>query len=133
VIYPVDPRNLEYVWPEVKKLIGPAVQLTGEYSLFHVYDYIDRRTWQLWVYDKGEGIEAAFTLEVINYPLKKTIRIIHAGGSNLDLWRDQILVALEDYAFQIKADTIDLVGRKGWIKKLADLGDYTVYTMTRRL
>lgn len=77
---------------------------------------------QLWVIT-NEGVAiGACTTEVIAYPSKKRIRIVTLGGSDFEKWAVLLDAILIGWAKENGAEGSEVFVRKGFIRKLADLG-----------
>lgn len=100
--------NAHYLQPAVDRNSG--TMLLEDYKAGVLAEKL-----QLWA---GEGFAAV--TEVINYPQRRTVVVLLAGG---DL--DAILgegSELEQFAEIVGATAIEIVGRKGWARVLRDRG-----------
>ena len=52
----------------------------------------------------------------------RTFNIVGLGGARFDEWRDEGDRVLRAWARSVDAPVVQLIGRRGWVKKLADLG-----------
>ena len=82
--------------------------LDGEYFLFLV---------------RKEGLPiAAVVFAVNNFSNRSAVNILFAGGSDLQLWRSEILRKAETWGKEIGASVVYVPGRKGWRRELAPEG-----------
>ena len=112
----VPSQDVWKVWPEVKTLIGPAVETMGTHGVEDVHKLIMDRDWQLWI-SRGKTIEAACITQINDLPKIKICRIVLVAGTNMDSW----LHFEEHIAEWAKSQGCKkLVGelRKGWQRKL---------------
>ena len=90
----------------------------GEYTLDDIWDIVASGEGQLWHNDEFSGVT-----QVIDYPQKKVV-LVHLAGGDLDA----LLKAagpggdLEKFAKIVGADGIEIVGRRGWVRAMADIG-----------
>jgi hypothetical protein len=63
---------------------------------------------------QGQQILAAFVTEVVQYPRKRSIRIVLAGGEGPEKWKHQLRAVLRQGARAVGATTVELFGRPGW-------------------
>jgi len=85
----------------------------------NLLDGILKKDMQLWISWKDK-VESAVLTQIIEYPKFKVCRWFLAGGSKLHLWLDEMTKQVEEWSKQNNCKRIELVGRRGWIKKLKD-------------
>ena len=121
----INTKDIDLVWPLVAEYLHSAVQeANGEYDLQDIYDALQKNMMRLWVtYDDFGIVKAAAVCTINFFPHKKICFIMFTGGVNVDEWcTDQTLSAIESWAKENGASTMQVFGRKGWIKKLKPLG-----------
>lgn len=102
-----------------KPRLQAALDRAGdEYTLDDIWDIVASGEGQLWHNDEFSGVT-----QVIDYPQKKVV-LVHLAGGDLEA----LLKAagpggdLEKFAEIVGADGIEIVGRRGWVRAMADLG-----------
>lgn len=85
---------------------------------------------QFWCVINEEGIKNVTVTEIIQYSNFKTLHIITTTGENFEEY-SHCHKALEDYAKEINAKSIEFWGRKGWLRKLKPMGYKESYTVMR--
>lgn len=100
---------------------APYLQAAIEYDRSRGYDLSDIKDrvmlgdLQLW-----RGDDWAAVTEVLNYPRRRTVLIHLAGGKLTSMV--QANDDLEEFARVMGADYIEIIGRKGWARRLRDMG-----------
>ena len=70
-------------------------------------------------YEKQDGVVVTqFTV----YPRKKVFTILLCCGDHLNKWYSPLFEMLYSFANVNKCDLAEVVGRKGWVRKLKDDG-----------
>lgn len=113
---------IDKAWAECKPMLEDALRYANdEFSIDDVYEWISRGEMQLWAI-VTEGIIAAATTEIVTYPRKKILRVTLLGGKDMNIWLDTLIKSLEEYGSIVGADSMEAVGRKGWIRVLGGMG-----------
>ena len=117
----VSVNDVELVWPVAQPLLQKAINYNdGDFDSDHVFFRLQQQTMQLFIgYNPKDVIYAAVT-EIIPYQKRKSLRIVLMGGKDIDSWVDTKI--FERFAKVQGCDRIEIVGRKGWIKKLKTRG-----------
>lgn len=106
-------------WPHVSHFIDDAIQYSdGKYDLDSVYTLVKKGEMQLWVV-MNDAVLAAGTTQVCQYPLKKVCILVFAGGFDMASWK-HTLGTLEKVAQEWGCDSLEIHGRKGWLKVLPE-------------
>lgn len=114
----VKTYDIDLVYPKVIKLIEKALEYNDEgFSVQSVYRDLKKGKYQLWVVFNKEYKAICITGLLRN----DVLRIILLGGSDFDSWKDELDSILADWGRDKGAKFIDLVGRKGWLRKLKKL------------
>lgn len=101
---------------EVRPLLQTAIdQTAGEYDLDTIWDGLAKEDLLLWT---GPGF-AAIT-EVVNYPKRRMV-IVHLASGDIDALKEAD-GQLVKFAQIVEADAIKIIGRRGWVRALQDLG-----------
>ena len=128
----VNPKNIPYIWPEVKPLIDKAlVHSIGEMISEDVLYLLLEGTEHLCIgVDEDKNILSALVGEIIQYPRKKVLRIITwstKSGYDYDPWM-VLFDTIEDFAKQNGCSGIEAWARKGLARKLKWDHQYAVLT-----
>ena len=125
--------DIDLVWPVVLPMLQRAIDLNdGDFDGNHVYERLMEDTMQLFVgYNTDDIIYAAVT-ELIPYQHNKALRIVLMGGKQINSWVDT--KTFEKFGRLEGCNRIEIVGRKGWVKKLISRGyKQTHYIVTKEL
>ena len=125
--------DIDLVWPVVLPMLQRAIDLNdGDFDGNHVFERLMEDTMQLFIgYNTDDIIYAAVT-ELIPYQHNKALRIILMGGKQINSWVDTKI--FEKFGKLEGCNRIEIVGRKGWVKKLMSRGyKQTHYIVTKEL
>lgn len=127
----VLPELLPHVWDDCEPYIAMGNSRSkDEMSTFDIYHKIEEEKMQLWVLsNEDKEIISVLTTEIVEYPRKTTCRIVTLGGKDLDLWVEDWLQLLEEWAIQQGCEAIETCCRKGFAKKLERFGYENTYTV----
>lgn len=129
----VQVSDLDLVWPVVQPMLQRAIDYNGgDFDSDYIIHSLVQDTMQLFVgYNEKDIIYAAVT-EILVYQNKKALRIVLMAGKDMDSWVDTKL--FEKFGKLEGCDRIEIVGRKGWVKKLLSKGyKQTHYIVTKEL
>jgi hypothetical protein len=130
MITQVPREDINYVWQQVEPLIIRA--LDDSYKARDVLDGIIRNKFQLFISWENDKVESAVVTEVADYPRKRILRYVLAGGDNLDNWLEPIQNKIEEFAINNYCQAIEVAGRKGWLRKLKGF-EQKIYIMSKEL
>jgi|TARA_E500000318_G_scaffold110959_1_gene127842 hypothetical protein len=130
MITQVPREDINYVWQQVEPLIIRA--LDDSYTARDVLDGIIRNKFQLFISWENDKVESAVVTEVADYPRKRILRYVLAGGDNLDNWLEPIQNKIEEFATNNYCQAIEVAGRKGWLRKLKGF-EQKIYIMSKEL
>lgn len=125
--------DIDLVWPVVLPMLQRAIDLNdGDFDGNHVFERLMEDTMQLFIgYNTDDIIYAAVT-ELIPYQHNKALRIVLMGGKQINSWVDTKI--FEKFGRLEGCNRIEIVGRKGWVKKLISRGyKQTHYIVTKEL
>lgn len=90
----------------------------GEYTLDDIWDIVASGEGQLWHNDEFSGVT-----QVIDYPQKKVV-LVHLAGGDLEALQEVARPGgdIERFARIVGADAIEIQGRRGWVRALAESG-----------
>ena len=101
-----------------------------EMSVMDIYKRLSEARMQLWlVFNENREIISVLTTEIIDYPRKTVCRIVTLGGKDLDIWVQDWLETIEEWALENDCVAMETVCRKGFIKKLEKFGYENAYTV----
>jgi hypothetical protein len=130
MITQVPREDINYVWQQVEPLVIRA--LDDSYTARDVLDGIIRNKFQLFISWENDKVESAVVTEVADYPRKRILRYVLAGGDNLDNWLESIQNKIEEFAINNYCQAIEVAGRKGWLRKLKGF-EQKIYIMSKEL
>jgi len=130
MITQVPREDINYVWQQVKPLVIRALDDT--YTARDVLDGIILNKFQLFISWNNNKVESAVVTEVADYPRKRILRYVLAGGDNLDNWLESIQNKIEEFAINNYCQAIEVAGRKGWLRKLKGF-EQKIYIMSKEL
>ncbi len=126
------PFTLDFWWPQVKGLIEEAVSRSkGEVSADDVLRLLMEEKFQLWLVASVEPwhLYAAAITEVVDYPRFAAIRVVALAGEDMERWKELLDARLQVFARLHGAKYLEAVGRKGFERKLKDLGYEAAYVV----
>lgn len=124
--------DIDTFWQEVEPFINKALEYNhGEFTTEDIYGWLKNQKMQLWVVHEN-GIQAAAVTEVVIYPRKKIVRILALAGNGFDEWSDDLQALFEFWGKKLDADGIEIIGRRGWIKKLEKYGYSEAHTVLKK-
>ena len=119
----VQSKYLDVVWPKVSEFIKRSIDYSyGRWSVEDVYRFISEGKMVLWIADDNNTIVAASVTIVSEYPSKKFLGIQFLGGSSMDMWKEDGLDIIKNFARKCGCDGIEVIGRKGFGKYLTEKG-----------
>lgn len=130
MITQVPREDINYVWQQVEPLVIKALDDT--YTARDVLDGIILNKFQLFISWNNNKVESAVVTEVADYPRKRILRYVLAGGDNLDNWLEPIQNKIEEFAINNYCQAIEVAGRKGWLRKLKGF-EQKIYIMSKEL
>lgn len=130
----LTPLEAQFFWPEAEPFLRPAVHHTDpEAYLQLIHSRIVGAVNQLWRISDEEGISKGYAVTELYTAGHQVIAQIHMGAGKLEDFLEQ-LDSFEYWAREQGAQTIQIIGRKGWEKIMKPFGfnhDYT--SLTKRV
>lgn len=107
------------LWQDVLPMLIKALEYAdGKYTLRSIFDALITKNMQLWIAVTQKNEIKAFAItEIVNYPGKRVLLILFAGGEEVDTWLDKIEY-LQNFAHFNDCQAVEIYGREGWAKKL---------------
>lgn len=118
----VQPIEAKEAWQKAAPFLLSAIKQGDEFTPEQVLVAIESGDMQLAVFEQDWAYGALVTDGVTRPNGKKVMRVIFAGGIGLDVLLDSVIAALKAAASASGFNTIELIGRDGWLKTLADYG-----------
>ena len=103
-------------WPQIEAHLRRATERTGCYEPIDLLRMAFAGAVGIWLCEGRKGIEAAVVTEVKQYPRKRILDVLFAGGGNMAEWMPELRVAIDKHAREMGCDHIASIARKGWIK-----------------
>lgn len=135
IISLVPPAYLQTCLKYIEPLMLRAVETTnGRSGIKDLINDIVAQDQFLWVCFEIDPIVyyAICTIKIIQYPNRRMISGIYVAGDHMDKWRDPLLDTLEKFAKDQNCDGIEMTGRYGWKRVLADRGWKTDFCLYER-
>ena len=112
----IQSNEIEAVWDKVKPQLERAIEhADGKFTTQSVKRSLKKRDMQLWMDGESIGIT-----RIDNYPEKKVCTVMFGAGEDLDVFKNGLEV-IERWAKSKGCDSIEIWGRRGWLRVL----DYT--------
>jgi hypothetical protein len=117
-------------WEAATPFLQKAIDLNrGEFDIDDIYQAIKAKDMQLWGIHDGE-LKAVMVTEIIIYPKLKRLRVVLNGGILIDTWLDVVMETLDRFKEAHGCKDVEILGRRGWVKKLAKYGYREYQTVT---
>lgn len=119
----VSAENYEEYWPAARRLLLDAKHTWEEFATLDIiHNWIVNNVMQLWiVHGDEEGIRLALLTEFYMWPKVKMGRIRWIAGEGLDQALP-LLDAVEMWMKRHGAQKVEIIGRRGWERKLKPYG-----------
>jgi hypothetical protein len=124
--------QLSSLFDQLKGHLDLALTKAPEYETTDVLDEVIRGRSTLWyIRDPQDTVVGIVTTQLKQYP-QKTIGLIHLlGGTDIHKWVHTI-ETLEAWATSNGCESMEIQGRRGWLKLLPDYKEQRVF-MTKQL
>ena len=116
----------EQEWARCKPFIEKAVKYQDSYTIDDIEDKIRSGIFHLW-----PGKRSAYITEFVLYPQVKALNLLFCGGDYKEL--EQMLPSIEAFAKAAGIKRLYGGGRKGWIRKIKQIGFKTEYLIRKDL
>jgi hypothetical protein len=126
----IPPSVIWNMTEDIDEHIKKAIEHSnGEFDAISIYEQVSQGLMSAWIVsDEEYNIMAVLITELVTYPLRSMVRIVLCGGEKLDKWLDTFLNKMDEYARNLGASGIEVVGRKGWERMLKNYGYEYTYT-----
>ena len=120
---PVPQSDVGKVWHLCKPLLKKATDREGSrQNVEGLYGSVKSGSSCLWCIFIDDVVVGSATTEVNSYTEGKILRVSFLGGGRMELWLEKFIESLKEYGRFNGCNGIDLVGRKGWLRKLENFG-----------
>ena len=119
----VSPSQLPLAWPHAVPLLEEGKEYWQDFAtLDSLYQDLSASKLQLWMMNCDTEFILAMLTEIGIYPTTKIMRILWIGGSEVNGAIDQFLDFAELWAHRQGVSRLQVIGRKGWVRKLKGRG-----------
>ena len=116
----VTPDDVSVVWETIEEYIQGAIDHSrGEATLEDYYEHLSTGDMQLWLAVDKKNILACMVTQIAPYPSKRVLSIIAIGVVERERWI-QFLPDVVHWALNMGCTSLEVWGRKGWLKILRD-------------
>ena len=113
----------------IRKWVDVSMSFSsGERTVEQLLELLYEGKAQCWCVIDGESIVNVATTEILEYPNKKVLHIITSTGVDWEHHKQEHK-HLEDFASMLGCQSISVWGRRGWERKLGDLGYEHTYSV----
>lgn len=120
MIVHVPPTELRWqMWPKLRPLFEKVTRHTqGCYEPEDVWAEICRGEQALWLAfdEKRNEVDAVMTTALVDYPKRKSCRVIYVSGKNMKSWLPEFRETVERYAVKHGATLLQGNFRRGWAR-----------------
>lgn len=113
----IPPDMVPDAWPMAEPLLVEPIGMSrGCYEPQDVMVECAAGECQLWLATSGENAIAAYVTKITQYPRKRVVRAMFAGGKpgTMQQWLEPMVKAIEDWSRTWGCTAIEAAGRKGW-------------------
>lgn len=120
----VEPAQLGMVWGQVETILDKGEEFfRGYYKTEHIYNAISCGQMQLWIGYKNAKVKIIMLTQFDFYPEGNQLRFVYMGGETGSLKQVMYMFGkVELWGIQHGARKACIIGRDGWLKKLARYG-----------
>ena len=121
----VPHKDIHRVLPCIDKYLDKVIPYTGgRYEKQDIVEGILKKELDLWVpiNTKEDSIDGVVVTQFTVYPRKKVFTILLCCGDNLNQWYGPIFDMLYQFASLNECNLAEVIGRKGWVRRLKDDG-----------
>lgn len=128
VVRAIPAKDLRLAWGEVSRFVDYALRYSqGEFESLDIFARAISGKMQVWPIYLASGLVAVATTEIVDYPHVSALRVVTLSGDQMEKWKSELDTALTAFAVEHHLDRIELMGRGGFEKTLAELGFERAY------
>lgn len=118
IIAALDKTNVVLLWPQIEKLLAPLLETEGNYVPADILAYHLRDEMLIFIAwgEPAKEVEAIMVTQTITYPRRKICAVPYIAGKNMDVWKDDFIRLVEDYARRCGCNRMSNMGRLGWVR-----------------
>lgn len=114
---------IEAYWPSIQEQLEFIPHTWTHMTLESMRERALGGALHIWGIGKEDGpVKLVVMSQFALYDVGLMLQVIHAFGEGIDEFLPQINAVMEKYAHDNGCLRIEVLGRRGWIKKLAPLG-----------
>ena len=123
----VPSKFVDEVWERVEPFLKRGVDASrGRYDMPSLYKEVKSGNQHLWVIFKDDdNLVCSLTTQFAYYPLRVNLSTPFAGSDDESIskedWQDVALI-LMDWARLHGCSALEIVGRRGWVRTLKEVG-----------
>ena len=118
-VFNVEVDDIPVIWENVLPLINLSQVEGNEMSQEDFFESLMNQDMQLWVALEDTEVVACMVTRIVSYPQKRLLRFVFIGGEGMDKWLENLPI-VENFALINGCTSLEIWGRKGWIKILKD-------------
>ena len=103
-------------WNEIEPLLARSTCRTNCYEPIDVLVMSTAGRAAIWLCTKADKILAVLVCQVVNYPRKRVLEMMFAGGDSMSEWRDLAVQTMDEYARSLGCSHIACAGRRAWAR-----------------
>jgi len=108
--------ELLLVWPHVARLLHRATVRTGCYEPIDLLRMAMAGQVGIWVCEVDGKIAAVLVSEVKQYPRRRILEMLFAGGDRMREWISAAVAALDAHGRACGCSHVSTIGRPGWAR-----------------
>ena len=123
-------QEIDVVWHRVKEYFEGCAEYTyGRFTANDIRNAVKKNpNQQLWIAHEEDKIFGFVITEPMEYPQLKSLIMHFTGGTELELWKEDMLKTIQGFAHSTGCDIIESLGRNGWGKVFKDDGFKSRFT-----
>ena len=103
-------------WPHVAALLHRSTKRTGCYEPIDLLKLAMAGQVGIWFCEVDGKVVAVLVSEVKQYPRRRVLEMLFAGGSGMSQWGRAMVETLDAHARQTGCSHIAAIGRPGWAR-----------------
>lgn len=123
VVQLLDENAIDRFWPQISAEMDNVPHLWSErFTKDAVHFFMMNKQFQVWGAAIGGTIVTIVVTQIAVFPRCRILETLFAFGNSLDNVLPEIVAKLEYFARCQNCTYVDIIGRKGWAKKLKPYG-----------
>lgn len=129
-IYLLNWDQFSFYWSQIEECIDKT-DFNHYYTKEWLRKAVEKREVYVWVLADG-AIRLVVFSQMVPYPRGLTLQLFWGYGSGLEQFLEQANGLMDKVAEIMKAEQIEIVGRKGWVRKMKRFGfEVETYIISR--